>query len=82
MVKYFSDRIGMMYQGKIVEIADSDTLYNKPKHPYTKSLLSAIPLPDPDYEKQRQRIIYKADESFFDSNNRLVEVEPEHWVYG
>lgn len=81
MVKYFSDRIGMMYQGKIVEIADADALYNTPKHPYTKSLLSAIPLPDPDYEKQRQRIIYKPDESFFDAGNKLVEVEPGHWVY-
>ncbi len=81
MVKYFSDRIGMMYQGKIVEIADADALYNTPKHPYTKSLLSAIPLPDPDYEKQRQRIIYKPDESFFDAGNKLVEVEPGHWMY-
>lgn len=81
MVKYFSDRIGMMYQGKIVEIADADALYNTPKHPYTKSLLSAIPLPDPDYEKQRQRIIYKPDESFYDTGNKLVEVNPGHWVY-
>lgn len=81
MVKYFSDRIGMMYQGKMVEIADSDTLYDHPKHPYTKSLLSAIPLPDPDYEKERQRIIYKPDDSFFDPNNKLVEAEPNHWVY-
>ena len=51
MVKYISDRIGVMYKGKFVELASSDDLYENPLHPYTKSLLSAIPLPDPDYEK-------------------------------
>lgn len=81
MVKYFSDRIGMMYQGKIVEIADSETLYNSPKHPYTQSLLSAIPLPDPDYEKQRERIIYHPDDAFFDESKQLIEEAPGHWVY-
>lgn len=81
MVKHFSDRIGMMYQGKIVEIADSDTLYSEPQHPYTKSLLSSIPLPDPDYEKERQRITFKPDGNFFNPSNQLVEVEPNHWVY-
>lgn len=73
MVKYFSDRIGMMYQGKIVEVADADTLYDHPKHPYTQSLLSAIPLPDPDYEKERQRIIYKPDEAFYNPENQLID---------
>lgn len=81
MVKYFSDRIGMMYQGKIVEVADADTLYDHPKHPYTQSLLSAIPLPDPDYEKERHRIIYKPDEAFYNPKNQLIETEPNHWVY-
>lgn len=81
MVKYFSDRIGMMYQGKIVEVADADTLYDHPKHPYTQSLLSAIPLPDPDYEKERQRIIYEPDEAFYNPKNQLIETEPNHWVY-
>ena len=51
VVKYFSDRIGVMYYGKMVELADSDELFKHPLHPYTKSLLSAIPLPDPHYEK-------------------------------
>ena len=46
VVKYFSDRIGVMYYGKMVELADSDELFANPLHPYTKSLLSAIPLPD------------------------------------
>ena len=58
VVKYFSDRIAVMYFGKIVELADSNELFAHPLHPYTKSLLSAIPLPDPLYEKKRKRITY------------------------
>ena len=58
VVKYFSDRIAVMYFGKIVELATSDELFAHPLHPYTKSLLSAIPLPDPHYEKKRKRITY------------------------
>lgn len=58
VVKYFSDRIAVMYYGKIVELADSNELFAHPMHPYTKSLLSAIPLPDPNYEKNRKRISY------------------------
>ncbi|MBQ1229978.1 MAG: ATP-binding cassette domain-containing protein [Clostridia bacterium] len=58
VVKYFSDRIGVMYFGKMVELADSDELFRHPIHPYTRSLLSAIPLPDPVYEKQRIRETY------------------------
>jgi len=54
VVKYFSDRIGVMYFGKMVELATSDELFAHPLHPYTKSLLSAIPLPDPHYEVPRQ----------------------------
>lgn len=58
VVKYFSDRIAVMYFGKIVELADADELFLHPLHPYTRSLLSAIPLPDPIYEKKRKRISY------------------------
>ena len=58
MVKYISDRIGVMYFGKLVELAPADELYENPLHPYTKSLLSAIPLPDPDYERNRMRKKY------------------------
>lgn len=58
VVKYFSDRIAVMYYGKIVELAMADELFAHPLHPYTKSLLSAIPLPDPNYEKKRKRIGY------------------------
>ena len=54
VVKHISHRIIVMYMGRIMEIADCDTLYNNPIHPYTKSLLSAIPVPDPEIEKKRK----------------------------
>jgi len=59
VVKHISDRIGVMYLGKLVELADNDSLYDEPLHPYTKSLLSAIPEPDPDMKKER--IILQGD---------------------
>ena len=58
MVKYISNRIGVMYFGKLVELAPADDVYNKPLHPYTESLLSAIPLPAPVYERNRTRFTY------------------------
>ncbi|UJF15577.1 ATP-binding cassette domain-containing protein [Jeotgalibaca sp. MA1X17-3] len=83
MVKYISDRIGVMNGGRLLEIAPADDLYNCPLHPYTESLLSAVPVPDPDKERQRKRIGY--DETFHqyanDSEVALYEVAPEHYVY-
>ncbi|MDD5658513.1 MAG: dipeptide ABC transporter ATP-binding protein [Actinomycetota bacterium] len=61
VVKYVSNRIGVMYLGKIVEIAQAEDLYRNPLHPYAMGLLSAIPIPDPELEKQRQRIILPGD---------------------
>ena len=83
VVKYFSDRIGVMYFGKMVELADSDELFKNPLHPYTKSLLSAIPLPDPIYEKQRTRIQYNpiAEHDYSVSTPSFREVAPGHFVY-
>lgn len=57
MVKHISDRIGVMYLGYLVELADSEELFNNPMHPYTKALLSAIPIPEPEIEKNRKRIM-------------------------
>ena len=83
VVKYFSDRIGVMYFGKMVELADSDELFKNPLHPYTKSLLSAIPLPDPVYEKQRTRIHYNpiAEHDYSVNAPSFREITPGHFVY-
>ncbi|KKK36969.1 peptide ABC transporter ATP-binding protein [Mesobacillus campisalis] len=83
MVKYISDRIGVMYFGKLVELAPADELYANPMHPYTKSLLSAIPLPDPDFERTRKRHSYDPASHKYsaDEDVRMREVNPGHFVY-
>ena len=82
VVKYFSDRIGVMYFGKMVELATSEELFKNPMHPYTRSLLSAIPLPDPIYEKSRQRITYNplVEHDYTEDKPSFREVSPGHFV--
>ena len=82
VVKYFSDRIAVMYFGKIVELASADELFANPLHPYTKSLLSAIPQPNPLTEKKRKRLIYNPTvaHDYSTDKPKLVEVMPGHFV--
>ena len=82
VVKYFSNRIAVMYYGKIVELGTSDELFAHPFHPYTRSLLSAIPLPDPITEKSRKRIEYKPvlDHDYSKEGPTMREVYPGHFV--
>ena len=83
VVKYFTDRIGVMYYGKIVELADSDELFKNPIHPYTKSLLSAIPQPNPITERKRKRVNYEPEKEHDYSIEKpsLKEISKDHFVY-
>lgn len=79
MVKYISDRIAVMYAGKIVEIGSADQIYNQPVHPYTRSLLSAVPQPDPISESTRVRIPYQHEETTLEEKSHVI--EPGHTIY-
>ncbi len=78
MVEYLCDRVGVMYRGKLVELAPTESLFADPQHPYTKALLSAIPIPDPIAERSRKRIDF--DEITFDRDGVLTEAAPGHFV--
>ena len=83
VVKYFSDRIGVMYFGKMVELATSDELFKNPLHPYTRSLLSAIPLPDPRAEKAKVLKVYDPSCHDYSVDKPIwAELEPGHFVLG
>lgn len=84
MVKYISNRIGVMNRGKILELAKSDDIYQYPLHPYTESLLSAIPEPDPENERERTRIPYDETAFTYEKNDPdvgLYEIVPEHFIF-
>ncbi|MFI3226974.1 MAG: ATP-binding cassette domain-containing protein [Clostridia bacterium] len=81
-VKYFSDRVGVMYGGKLVEVAPSDEIYNNPLHPYTKSLLSAMPQPNPLTEKRRVRFSYDPDMHDYSKESPVMtEITDGHFIY-
>ena len=81
VVKYFSDRIGVMYYGKLVELAESDELYRNPLHPYTQALLSAIPIPDPRIEKGRHHLTYDPSMHNYEVDKpSWTEIKPGHFV--
>lgn len=83
VVKYFSDRVGVMYFGKLVEVADSKELFQRPLHPYTKALMSAIPQPDPRSERRRQHVYYDPSIHNYSETNQpsYHEVSPGHLLY-
>ena len=78
MVEYLCDRVGVMYKGKLVELAPTAELYANPRHPYTRALLSAIPIPDPIAERNKKRMDF--DELSFHREGVLTEVAPGHFV--
>lgn len=78
MVEYLCDRVGVMYRGKLVELAPTAELFANPQHEYTKALISAIPYPDPIAERSRKRADF--DEMAFEREGTLIEVAPEHFV--
>ena len=83
IVRFISDRIGVIYKGNIVEVAEAEELFNFPLHPYTRSLISAVPLPDPKLEKNK--VLYTYDPSMHDYSEdqpEMVDIGHEHYVYG
>ena len=83
IVRFISDRIVVIYKGKIMEIAETEELFAYPLHPYTKSLISAIPIPDPKIEKQKKLFIYdKSMHDYSTEQPELVDIGNGHMVYG
>ncbi|MDE6934163.1 MAG: ATP-binding cassette domain-containing protein [Oscillospiraceae bacterium] len=83
VVRFISDRIAVIHKGRIVELAEAEELFLHPLHPYTKALLSAVPIPDPELEKKKQLVVY--DPSIHDySTNKPIweEILPGHFIYG
>lgn len=82
VIKYISDRVGVMYFGNMVELAPADKLFANPLHPYTRSLLSAVPLPDPNYERRRKRVAYnpKSVADYTVDKPSFQEIEEGHFI--
>lgn len=84
VVRFISDRIGVIYRGKLMELAGAEQLFIHPLHPYTRSLLSAIPMPDPDLEREKELVVYDPAIHRYtkDAPPKWVELEPGHFVRG
>jgi oligopeptide transport system ATP-binding protein len=83
VVRFISDRIGVIHKGRIVELAEAEELFLHPLHPYTKALLSAVPIPDPELEKKKKLIIYDPSIHDYSSDKPIwSEILPGHFVYG
>ena len=83
IVRFISDRIGVIYKGDIVEVADAEELFDFPLHPYTRSLISAIPIPDPKLEKNKQLFAYDPSVHDYSTDKpELCDIGHGHWVYG
>ncbi|MFT9050756.1 ABC transporter ATP-binding protein [Liquorilactobacillus nagelii] len=82
MVKYISDRIGVMHYGKLLEVGPADDVYEHPLHDYTASLISAVPVPDPEFERKRRQIVYDASEEKDDPEHpkKMHEIVPGRFV--
>lgn len=83
VVRFISDRIAVIYKGVIVEVAETEELFRNPIHPYTKSLLSAVPIPDPILERQKELIVYDPSQHDYDTEEpSMIEILPGHYVWG
>lgn len=82
VVRFISDRIAVIHKGVIVEVAETEELFNNPIHPYTKSLLSAVPIPDPVLERQKELIVYNPEQhDYTEDKPTMVEIKPNHFVW-
>lgn len=83
VVRFISDRIAVIYKGVIVEVAETEELFRNPIHPYTKSLLSAVPIPDPLLEKDKELVVYDPEQhDYSTSKPYMAELRPGHFVWG
>ena len=80
MIRFLCTRVAVMYKGKIVEMAETNELYTNPLHPYTRVLLSAVPIPDPDIEATRERLIMDPSFNYAEEDSNMVEARPGHFV--
>lgn len=82
VVRFISDRIAVIYKGVIVEVAETEELFNNPVHPYTQALLSAVPIPDPILERKKVLKVYDPDQHDYETDKpSMVEIRPGHYVW-